>query len=420
MEQIYLLSYNDLVNPTLKILNCNVFKTTSYTYYLNYISFGFPIISQHALEQNFFNEEAMEGKYENDVLALLYSIHAMVCQVVTGQIEQCDDAFKKAIILMDEFSCSCKSVACAGCFCFISIHFLTKGNSEFARKCLGRVDEFLCLRNENYRTGQYIGYNMQLETELNTNYSIYFDLPEDILHLTKFRIICGIAFDDHSLLCYDYNNHKLSYSSNLFFEKFGIQFYNQKSLVSKLLSNMYLYSIGKLPCEIIRIVSQPLTKESVLLYTTLLEVLKNNLASHDNNLMNNEIKIQLMKMQNVFASLSNALILIEYGESDESIEEAINTCINNHFALPDYSFHISSINVYFLTLAASIHISQYRRKIEKISNFIDLGIIRQHYVSYFEKDIFLLNNVLKKYPILLKPKQHLLEELETLKMQILM
>jgi len=249
-------------------LNMNAYKKRTVELYDEVISMGYPLLSKKTLELAFFSEDSMQGNYSNDVLSLLYAIHAVTCQAF-GVHEEAAAAFHKSRSLLSESFDNSSNVFIAGTYCFFARYCSGVGDKGKAKFYLTYVDLFFKRKSYNFKSRRHINYSIEEETQNNENYSIFYGLTVDELHLMKYRVLCAISVDKSG-------EFFLNDCANFPGFTFG-------SYVSKIVSDGCLYAIGKIPDTIMSIMSQQVCQENLSLYLMLLEFSANSLKMHEND-----------------------------------------------------------------------------------------------------------------------------------------
>ena len=287
-------------------LNMNAYKKRTVELYDEVISMGYPLLSKTTLELAFFNEEATRGIYSNDVLALLYAIHAVTCQAF-GVHDEAQISFQKSRTLLTESFDNSQCLFVAGTYCHFARYCSGIGDKGKAKFYLNYVDLFFRKRNKTFKNKTHLNYSIEDENKNGENYSIFNGLPVDDLHLLKYRVLCGISVDKSG-------EFFLDDCSNFPGFTFG-------SYVSKIICDGCLYAIGKIPNTIMSIMSQKVSLENLNLYTMLVEFSANFLTVHEDERNISETTRSCMKcLHQLFYHGCNVQLYKEAGVLDERIE----------------------------------------------------------------------------------------------------
>ena len=212
-------------------LNISSLRKKTIDLYEGVISLGYSLVAMDLVEQALFESDSLSVSYSTDLLALLYSIHAVTCQAL-GQEQQGFLAFQKAKNCLANCFDSWNNILVANTYCHLCMYCSSKGDSDTARFYLNFVDFYFGNRhkldferleeyvidgsestgslrdfllknaeNESVRNAMSnLGINssefLNQPIKLSSNRHIYEKVSKEAdFKLLKFRILCGLSLD---------------------------------------------------------------------------------------------------------------------------------------------------------------------------------------------------------------------------------
>ncbi|KAL9645459.1 hypothetical protein ABK040_002656 [Willaertia magna] len=327
------------------ILIANTFKQTTYDFYYQYVAVGYVFLDKEIIDEVLFTPVTNNIKdcyTRNEVLALLYAIHASVCQLLKYNkdedlaIQRSEELLPSETVISNDKNLL---IFAAGRNLILGLIYAGRCEIDKVKSYVDKSDELLGRFIPNYASLEYIDYQNSLLVESisgefigNTCVkSVQYGVSKQEMSLLKFRAALGMGYDNLRFLT-EYGVQYLEplYESNYVNRKYT-PVYTKTSLnlrddlkygtfdlyVGKYLMNMYFYTTGLIPHEILIITQQVLTPENLQLFLTMLLLAQKELQSYTDSrvtfykLNPTILQSPISSFQSHFVNMVNALSLYE-------------------------------------------------------------------------------------------------------------
>ncbi|EFC39787.1 GAL4 domain-containing protein [Naegleria gruberi] len=277
------------------VMNASIFRKAYFDFYFRYISLGYSWVPQEVFDSVLFGTEAMSSVFGNDIMSLLYAIHAITALVMGNSVEA-DMAYHKSELLLPPLpdnsltsllnngSLTINSTNSVARNLVLAHYLLSVGNLAGSKRYLRLADGVLTKYSPNYMSQTYINCMASSDEEdaggLTHENSVFAKVPNQIMLLMKYRVYVGFKYDEIQFIM----DRGLDYVNGLVNFTQPVQARNQplnsvclpddctisfRSFVGMTMLTSYLHATGTIPNEIITITTQPLSSENIKIYLTL-------------------------------------------------------------------------------------------------------------------------------------------------------
>lgn len=289
------------------------FRKSIFEFFFRYVSVGFSLIPNEVFDPYLFGTEAMNTAFGKDLMSLLYAIHATT-SVVFKNYEEAELAFRKSeFILPSNVDNLDQSAPMRQSQIYDSNYALARnlvlanycyfvGNVKKAKRYLFMADKSLEKKIPNYANRSFLNCPTLPDDEDTTGtlnqYSVFTNLPNDVMVLMKMRLFMGMKVDEISFMMergleyvnglIDFTQPSVSHaslSSSLngpitsacLWDDTTFSF---KSLVGMSMLTSFFYLTGTIPAEVLAVTMQPLTSDNIKIYLTLSFLIRKKIKIH--------------------------------------------------------------------------------------------------------------------------------------------
>ncbi|KAG2378886.1 hypothetical protein C9374_008034 [Naegleria lovaniensis] len=294
-------------------IDTSCFRKSIFEFFFRYVSVGFSLIPNEVFDEYVFGSEAMNNVFGKDLMSLLFAIHATT-SVVFKNYEEAELAFRKSEYILPSYVDNMDQSASIRQFqIYDSNYTLARnlvlanycyfiGNVKKAKRYLFMADKSLEKKIPNYANRSFLNCPTLPDDDdtagtLN-QYSVFTNLPNDIMLLMKMRLFMGIKVDEIGFMMergLEYVNGLIDFAQPLISPSslssslngpimssclFDDSTFTFKSFVGMAMLTSFFYLTGTIPSEVLAVTMQPLTSENIKIYLTLSLLLRKKIKGH--------------------------------------------------------------------------------------------------------------------------------------------